>query len=357
MANETTSTTDVPKPINAMFTRRFLERAAYFTHYMKGTDGASIVKHGGTATGLWRRVNHITPSTTALTELTGDTLPARTAQSITVTDVTTAVSKYGQYLLLTEEADVLNFNGHTAEYWDVLAEQAGRTLNMVQRNEMEDNATAVITAAGASVGVAKTAIVVGDLDYVINTLAKNVASTFLNMAEGNDSVGTNPILPSFIGICHPDVAYNVSKLSGFKSVESYAGQVDVMPNEFGYYGSAGLGVRFMSSPDSTIDSAAGGSAGSDVNGTSAAADIYNTVIYGRHAVGSLGLGEKMPEEIMAAKADMAPIELIHKPFGSSGVADALNELSSLGWKSWGAAKILNGDWIRCIRSAATDLSN
>lgn len=355
MANETTSTTDVPKPINAMFTRRFLERAAYFTHYFKGTDAAELVKHGGTATGLWRRVNHITPSTTALSELTADTLPARTAQSITVSDVTAAVSKYGNYLLLTEEADVFNFNGHTAEYWDVLAEQAGRSLNMVQRNEMEDNATAVLTN-GASSGLVNTIMAVADLDNVLNVLANQAASTFLNITEGNDSVGTQPILPSYIGICHPDVAYDIAGMTGFKSIESYAGQVDVMPGEFGYYGKAGLGVRFMSTVDASIDAAAGASGGSDVR-NAGGADIYNTVIYGRHAVGSLGLGEKLPEEIMAAKSGMAAVELVHKPFGSSGVADPLNELSSLGYKAWSAGKILNANWIRCIRSAATNTNN
>ena len=41
---------------------------------------------------------------------------------------------------------------------------------------------------------------------------------------------------------------------------------------------------------------------------------------------------------------------------SAGAADPLNELSTMGWKAWSAAKILNGTWIRGIRTAATALS-
>jgi hypothetical protein len=49
------------------------------------------------------------------------------------------------------------------------------------------------------------------------------------------------------------------------------------------------------------------------------------------------------------------IEIINKGRGSAGTADPLNELATLGWKAFAAAKVLNSNWTRGIRSAATAL--
>src|SRR4029078_13355425 len=142
-----------------------------------GTDPATLQKAAGTATALWRRIEHLTPSTSTLSELTGETYPTRTGGTPTVTDVQKAVSKYGTHILLNEEADVFNFNGTSAELLDVLADNAGRVVNMVVRNEMEDNSTIFYagpstttgTSDGNTGGVANSGI----LNYAINTLQRN----------------------------------------------------------------------------------------------------------------------------------------------------------------------------------------
>ena len=152
------------------------------------------------------------------------------------------------------------------------------------------------------------------------------------------------------------MAYNISKLTGFTSVEKYGSQIQRMPGEFGTYGLAGKGVRFCSTPDASIDAGAGGNSSGNMRETSAAADLYTTVIYGQNAVGSLGLDQPLPTDIQDANSPMAAIQVIVKGFGSAGAADPLNELSTMGWKAWSAAKILNGTWIRGIRTAATALS-
>src|SRR6185436_17196300 len=147
-----TDTTVLTKAVNVMFTRRFLERAQYKTHYFMGTDPASLTKNAGTATALWRRIEHLTPSTSALSELTDGTYPTRTGVTPTVTDVQKAVSKYGTHISLNEEADVFNFNGTTAELLDVLADNAGRVVNMIVRNEMEDNSTIFYAGTSTTTG-------------------------------------------------------------------------------------------------------------------------------------------------------------------------------------------------------------
>ena len=352
-----TSTTQVTKPVNAIFTRRFLEKARYETNYFAGSQAATIERHGGSATALWRRIDNLTPTTSALSELTADTMPTRASTQAAVTDVTKAVAKYGDFVKINEEVDVLNFNGTTAEIMDSLAEQAGRSLNQVQRNEMEDNATARLGSGVASAGAIINAIVAGDAHNVINGLSRNVARPFAALTTGSEDTGTAPILRAYWGITHPDVAHDLSGLTGYKSVETYAGQVDVMPGEVGFFGRGGMGVRFMSTADASIDLGAGAAVSSSgLRSTSGNVDVYNTVIYGKNAVGSLGLGTALPTSVQAAKDSMAAIEVISKPMGSSGVADPLNELSTLGWKAWSAAKILDANWIRNIRTGATSLA-
>jgi N4-gp56 family major capsid protein len=359
-----TDTTVLTKPINAMFTRRFLERAAYKTHYFMGSDPAVLTKNAGTATALWRRIEHLTVSTTALSELTGEAYPTRTGVTPTVTDVQKAVSKYGTHILLNEEADVFNFNGTTAELLDVLADNAGRVVNQIVRNEVEDNSTIVYSGTdsgtfGSSDANTGGVVTANALNYIINTLQRNVADTFLAMTRGSVNTGTVPILAAYYGVCHPDVAYDISQISGFTSVEKYAGQVSVMPGEFGYYGLAGTGIRFMATPDASVDAGLGdsGAVAKDNRTTSGDnADLYSTVIYGRHAFGTLGLGKEVPTDAGDVGRKMAVIDIINKPFGSAGTADPLNEYSTLGWKAWCAAKILNTTWIRSLRSAATNLA-
>lgn len=354
-----TDTTVIQKPVNVMFTRRFLERAQYKTHYFMGTDPASLMKHAGTATALWRRIEHLTPSTTALSELTGESYPTRTGVTPTVTDVQKAVSKYGTHIILNEETDVFNFNGTTAELLDVLADNAGRVVNMIVRNEMEDNST-IVYSGGSSDANTSGLVTAAVLNNVINTLQRNVAETFAAMTRGSTNIGTVPILRGFYGVCHPDVAYDIAQITGFTSVEKYAGQVSVMPDEFGFYGVAGTGIRFCSTPDASIDEGSGNTgAGAADRRTSSGdnADLYSTVIYGKHAVGTLGLGKEVPTEVGPVGRKMEVIEIINKPFGSAGTADPLNEYSTLGWKAWCAAKILNANWIRTVRSGATDLSD
>lgn len=350
-----TTTTQIQKPVNVMFTRRFLERAQYQTHYFNGTDPAKLEKMGGTATALWRRIEHLSPSTTPLSEISSETYPTRAGVQPSVTDVTKAVSKYGTHILLTEEVEVFNFNGSTAELLDILAENAGRVVNMIVRNEMEDNST-LVYAAGSCDGEVTSVITAGTLNNVINTLNRNVGTPFTAMTKGNTSVGTSPILAGYYAVCHPDVAHDVAGITGFKSVETYAGQVSVMPGEFGYYGRGGYGIRFCSTADASIDTDSGGTKGAMRSTSGVNADLYTTVVYAMHAVGTLGLGNALPTSVMDAAQKMSMIEIINKPFGSAGSADPLNELATLGWKAWAAAKVLNGNWIRGIRSGATALS-
>jgi N4-gp56 family major capsid protein len=204
---QTISATDVEltKPVNAVFQQTFLRRAQQNCPYFAGTVPGSLTKQMGTSTIKWRRIEQETPSTTALTELTttASYMQGRDADTPTFTDVTATVSKYGQFYIVNEEVDLYNPNRTTNELVAVLGESAGRSLNQLMRDVMEDNATQHYAANVASTAAVNTAVTTGDLNYAVNVLTRNSARTFSPMTSGSTNISTAPILPSYWAICPP----------------------------------------------------------------------------------------------------------------------------------------------------------
>lgn len=362
MATTITDTaTHLQKPVNVVFEQTFLRRAQQLCPYFAGTMPGQISKQEGTATIKWRRIEQETPSTDALTELTGSAsfMMGRDADVPSFTDVTATVAKYGQFYIVNEEVDLYNPNGTSAELVAVLGESAGRSLNQLMRDIEEDNSTQRFAGNVASDGAVAAVATANDLNRIINELTVNSARTFMAMTTGSENIGTAPILPAYWAICHPDVAHDISGLDSFKSVETYAGQTAIVNGEFGYYSRAGRGCRFVMSEDASIDAGAGasGAASADLRGTSDNVDLYTIVVYGRDAFGSVGLGRRHTDGVYRAGDNTGGWELIFHDKGSGGVSDPFNEISTLAWKAYFAGAVLNSNWSRALRVGATDLTN
>jgi N4-gp56 family major capsid protein len=302
----------------------------------------------------WRRIEQLAPSTTALTELTGAAafMFGRNSSAPTFADVVATVSKYGQYYIVTEEVDLYNPNGTTNELVATLGEAAGRSLNQLMRNVGEGNFTQVYANNVASLGAVIASIAAGDINYAVNKLTVNVARVFPGMTPGSTNIGTVPILPSYWGLTHPDVAYDISQLTGFVNVAQYAQQTQIMEGEFGYFPMAGRGVRFIMSEDAGVSLGAG-AASSGHHQTTAKADVYNTLVYGQDALGSVGLGMKHADGIYKAGDNTGSWDIINHPPGSGGIGDPFNEIGTIAWKAFFAGAVLNANWGLDIRSAAT----
>ena len=359
---QTISATDVElqKPVNVVFQQTFLRRAQQVCPYFSGSMPGQLNKQQGTSTIKWRRIEQETPSTTALTELTttASFMMGRDADTPSFTDVTATVAKYGQFYIVNEEVDLYNPNRTTDELVDVLGESAGRSLNQLMRDIMEDNATQRFAANVGSAGAVHAIVTIGDLNYSINELTRNSARPFTPMTSGSQNIGTAPILRSYWAICHPDVAHDVAGLTGFTSVEKYAQQTAIVEGEFGYYSRAGRGVRFVMSEDASIDLSAGAAlSGADLRTQSSRTSVYTICIYGQDAFGSVGLGKKHPDGIYRAGDNTGSWEMIFHERGSGGISDPFNEIATLAWKAFFAGAVLNSNWSRALRVAATNLSN
>lgn len=355
----TISATDseVKLPINAVFQQTFLRQVKQLCPYLTGTKATSAPKNSGTSTVKWRRVDNISPSTSALSEQTGTAayMGGRSSATVSNTDVTATLSTYGQFVILTDRVDLYSVPEQVDQITQAVGIAAGRSLNQLQRNVAEDNLTKVYAGGAASTGAVTSKITLAALESVINTLVRKSAMRFTAQSNGSTKVGTTPILPSFWGLGHPDVAYDIAKLPGFKSVETYGGHTQTAQGEFGMVQAAGYGIRFIQSEDATIDADAGGTKGSTgLRGTSDV-DIYSTVIYGQEALGSVALGTTHGDGIYMADELPDSIELIIKSRESGGTSDPLNEIQTVGYKFHHSGAVLNSNWGRALISGATSL--
>lgn len=357
----TATDAELTKPVNVVMTQTFLRRARQKLPYFIGTQAGRLNRMEGTSTIKWRRIEQETPSTTALAELTGAAsyMQGRDADTPTFSDVTATVAKYGQFYIVNEEVDLYNPNGTGAELVAVLGESAGRSMNQLQRDNSEDNFTQRYAGNVASDGLVAGVVAAGDLQRSVQEIQTLSARTFTPMTTGSTNIGTSAVLSSYWAICHPHVAHDVAGITGFKSVETYAGQVRTAPGEFGYYSRVGMGVRFLMSEDASIDAGAGasGAASADFRNTSGNGDLYTIVIFGQDASGSVGLGQSLTDGAFEAGDDTGDWEIIIHAKGSGGTSDPFNEISTIAWKSFHAAAVLNSNWGRALRVCATNLEN
>lgn len=351
----TTLATHVTAPVNFVLMRGLLTQARKVLPYFNGTLPGNLEKNGGSLSVKWRRFDDLSPATTALTALSGNAAfgMGRTAVTPTITDITVAIAKYGNYINYNEELDLINVNSRAAQLMDVLGRNVGESLNVLAR-DVFDGTTSVRIGSGAANNTALTSnITLIDIQNVVNNLNRNSAMKFFSMGTGSQNVATSTVRASYYGICHSDVEEDIRGLTGFVGVEQYGGYIgDVQVGEFGAVG----GVRFSSTPIAPIATGVATTTNTTARGASDILnDVYKTFIYGKEAVGTVGLGENHTEQAYLMGDRIPAVILINHPIGSSGTADPFNELGSLAWKSWFAGAVLNPAWCYELSTLASDL--
>lgn len=358
----TTNATVLTQPVNFVLMKGLLQAARKKLPYFNGTLPGELIRNGGSSAVKWERINNLTAVTTALGEFVGTSafLFGRSLVTPTYSSVTATAAKYGNAIQVTEEVDLFNVNTKAARLMDTLGANAGESLNTIAKNEY-DNAAAANTrfcnnAAGGAANTSAVAskIATTDLQFAVNTLNVNAAMPFTPMATGSRNVGTNPIRASYYGICHVDVEEDLRTLTGFTPVETYGGYTETMPFEFGHVN----GIRWCSTQVATIQLSAGKKTATGYRGsTTIKNDVYSAYVYGREAIGTVGLGNMHASNSYEMYNPKYPpaVEVIFKPVGSAGAGDPYNEISSLAWKSWFVAKILNSTWLVKLKCLATKL--
>lgn len=364
----TINATDVELPleVNNIYSHTFLDRAIGHLPYLTGSTAGKIEKGKDSRTMKWARHGEIGEDVTPLGELTGDSIygQGRNSTSVSRTTITATLAKYGRFLTFNEEVNIFEGSAVINDITGALGEGCGKSLNGLQRNILEDNITLRFASGAANDAAVVAKITFSDIAVVVQQLINNEAKAFMPISKGSQIVGSTPVLSSFLGHVHPDVAFDISQISGFKSVETYVGHTEILPGEFGMISVSGFGVRFCQSTSATKDAGAGGAVGAGImRDGSNDADLYTVVIQGKDAHGTVGLGKNLPDGNISTKNYGAEekvnfdfAEMILHDIGSGGMSDPFNEVGGVAYKFWHAGQIMDGRWARGIRSAASNVS-
>lgn len=296
--------------INSFYSRDLLLRVQpLLVHNMFGMvkdipmNNSDIIK--------FRRYSNLSVATTPLTE--GVT---PTGSQLSKTDISATLNWYGDFVTLTDKLTMETEDPIRMETNEILADQAGDTLDQLCRDIIVAGTSVIYTAANTLRSqVAATQVLTSTMiDTAEETLKANKARWMTNFVDPSTGIATQPLPPCFIGINHVYTTKTLRAMTGFVKVELYANSTGRMDGEIGKYGN----TRFIETVNAKVFTGAG----------AAGIDVYATLILAKYAYGTTRMAG-------------AAMQNIVKELGSGGANDPLNQRQTSGWKASFTAIILN----------------
>ncbi|MCL5238640.1 MAG: N4-gp56 family major capsid protein [Nitrospirae bacterium] len=326
-----TAFSDISPRTTAYADRRLLERAK-INNLLDQFGQVRVLPKKASQTIIFRRYNKLDSTPIVLQE--GVT---PTGKNATKTDVTAVVKQYGDWVGYSDVIEDTLEDPVLQEFTDMLGDQA---------SEMYDKVYAGVLKAGTNViygnGAARTDVntVIGDaeLQSAIRVLERQEAKPIRGIVKAGPNIGTNPIPPAFIAVCHSDLRKDLEALAGWTPVHKYASSEGLINGEAG---SAGQ-FRFVFDNNLAPWADGGGAKGGTISTTGVSSDVYPVLVFGKDAYGTVPLAGKK-----------AVSTVVNNPKSITG--DELAQRGSIGWKGWTTAVILNDLWMVRIEVAATAL--
>ena len=234
-------------------------------------------------------------------------------QSLNMSTVEATVVQYGGYITLSDMLLLTAIDNNLVQATKLLGAQAGATLDTITR-EVLNGGTNVIFSGGKDAR--------GDLDASSLLTVDDIKKAVRLLKNQN----AEQISGSWVGIIHPDIAYDLTNDPAWKDVKTYSDPSDIYEGEIGKI----FGVRFVETTEAKIWAGAG--AGGRA--------VYSTLILGDNAYG-------------VTEISGGGLEHIVKQLGSAGTADALNQRATAGWKATKVAERLVENYMVRIESAST----
>lgn len=245
----------------------------------------------------WLSLADLSGNATALTEGTDPT-----EYSLSAGDFTATVKQYGDSVLLTDLFLDTAIEGSLEQVIERISRHAAKKMDLVVRDTVLTAGTNVLYGGTA---VARNSIATdGTFDYDVAE-SRRVINWFRK-------ANVQPIQdPYFVGVIHPDIAYDIEGDSSWVNAHIYAGEGTV---ETIYKGEIGrlFGIRYVMNTNALVMDASG----------SAATDVYQSYFFGQEGFGVAQLHD--------AKV------IIKNPHPASD----LDLYASVGWKSAFAARQL-----------------
>lgn len=348
-----------------------------------------------------------------------DPLPEQTApltegvtpagQELSVNSMTATVAQYGGYVTTSDVLDMTALDPIVNEATKLIARQAGETLDSITR-DVVNAGTNVMYALGKTSGTVNAAAPTSRavLGYTSGVTNHNLTVDDVKRAVRALKRQNAPkIRGDYVGIIHPDVAYDLMRDPEWLSPKQYVDTQDIYAGEIGKL----YGVRFIENTrakvfrpvdltegsrtltvrsavtssasvpvaekitaadaaalagkkvmagdtEVTISGATAGDAGSAALTLSAATSIAKDTVIWPEGAGANG--QDVYSTLIIAddaygttKVSGGGLQHIVKPLGSGGSSDPLNQRATVGWKATKTAKILVPQYLVRIESSAT----
>jgi len=231
------------------------------------------------------------------------------------TEVTVALEQYGEYARCTDKLDLAHLDLNIMRKTKLFGDAGARSIDAVVRDELA-TCTNVIYANGKTSRSSLTAadkLTSLELRKAVRALKKKHAQRFNGY---------------YIAICGPDVIFDLQADEAFVKVSAYQDKENIYSGEVGRL----FGCRIVESTEAKIFEGEGADG----------ADVASIIVLGQYAYGYTSWKGAKPRVIV-------------KQAGSAGVADPLDQVSSIGWKMDGfGVKLLQPEYavrIECGFSA------
>ena len=287
MADNLTTTTQVDPAVGIFYERTLLQPNFPKYIFNRFAQKFSISSKSG-KTIKWRRYSRYDAATTPLTE--GITPNGHQQSKI---DLLATASQYGDFAIITDTIEV-----------DRQGDQVQNTMDVITRDVLANSASQITCSNGSPTS---TLLNKTDIQTARQTLRANDSDYITNLIKGGTGQGTSPVRPSYFGMADVDLEDDLESVSGFVQAANYAGQQGVDVAEWG----STEGVRWLTTTQ-------GATSGSN----------YLNPIVGMNAYGVVDINGGNAKSIV-------------KGLGSAGTGDPLDQRTSVGWKMWQVARILN----------------
>ena len=327
-----TSISPSPDATQSFYIRELLLRAKYAEHYGRFADNATLPGKSG-KTVLMRRYAHLA---IALSPLAEGVPPS--GKTPTLTDYQATIKQFGDFVALSDYADMTGIDDYQRHWAGLLGEQAGYTMDAVDRDVVTAG-TSVIYSNGAARTDVVSIVDENDLDRAIRTLSNEGAIKILGGNAGSTTVGSSPIMAAYPAVTLPNVLFDLQNLEGFKWASDYKGAAD---GEVARYKQ----IAFFESADpSGLNAggkkfASGGGSSTAVDNTAGTVNVYTIMLFGKHGFTRVPLSG-------------ASTKMYRKGLGSAGSTDPLDQIQTMGWKNSSARLITNQDWLCRIECAVS----
>lgn len=291
MALQTTASTGLSDEMKTTYDRQLLLRTVPYLVHAKFGQKKTIPTHGGKVI-EFRKFSGLAVATTPLVEGTLFT----NLKDLTVTATTATVAQYGDAVGFSDLVSTTTIDPVLKETTDILAEQAGETIDELVRDTMVAGTNVLYSTV--SVNTARTDVASTDIITAAD-VALMALTMKLNRAKKIDGF--------YQAIIHPRVSYDLMRTQEWRDNNNYNQTGRTLSGELGTL----HGIKFWETDKAKVF----------VDGGAANADVYVTMILGANAYGIVDL------------AGGHNLQTIFKPLGSAGTADPLNQQSTMGWKA------------------------